>query len=109
MNAGAALAVILAIIGAVLLLRLAERKGPRDHLLVTGAATLAAGVAYRFFDVLQHMDAIRWSAPVGATALLLFLVADCRSQQLRNRRQGVDRRARPRLGTDPDEDFPRPD
>lgn len=98
----------LALIGVVLLLRLADRSGRRDHLLVVGVATLAAGVCYRFLDVLQHLDTVRWPAGLGAFALLVFLIADWRTHRSPEW-TGVERRRRPRVGTDPDQDFPRPE
>lgn len=109
MTAGVALCVVLALCGVLLLLRLGNHAGetPRNHLLIAAVAVLAGGIAYRFLDALQHLHAIRWSATVGAAALLVFLLVDRRAE--RAVRTVPDRRAAPRLGTDPDEDFPRPD
>ena len=108
MTAGVALCVALALCGVLLLLRLGDHAGetPRNHLLIAAVAILAGGIAYRFLDALQHLHAIRWSAVVGAVALLVFLLADRRAALAR--RALSDRRQPPRLGTDPDEDFPRP-
>lgn len=108
MTAGITLCVLLALCGLLLLLRLADHAAerPRNHLLIAALAVLSGGIAYRFLDALQHLHAIRWSAAVGAAALLVFLVADRMAQ--RARYTGPERRQPPRLGTDPDEDFPRP-
>ncbi len=108
MTAGLVLCVLLALCGVLLLLRLADhaRETPRNHLLIAAVAFLAGGIAYRFLDALQHMHVIRWSAVVGAGALLAFLLVDQHAQ--RARYTGPERRQAPRLGTDPDEDFPRP-
>lgn len=108
MTAGIVLCIILALCGVLLLLRLADhaRQAPRNHLLIAAVAVLAGGIAYRFLDALQHLGVIRWSAAIGAGALLAFLLVDHHAQ--RERYTGPERRQAPRLGTDPDEDFPRP-
>lgn len=107
MTAGIVLCILLALCGVLLLFRLADHATEtRNHLLVAAVAVLAGGIAYRFLDALQHLGAIRWSAAVGAAALLLFLVADRRAA--RAVRTVPERRQAPRLGTDPDEDHPRP-
>ena len=109
MTAGLALCIILALCGVLLLLRLADHAAerPRNHLLIAAVAVLSAGIAYRFLDAVQHLHAIRWSAAVGAAALLVFLLVDRGAQ--RAKYSGPERRQAPRLGTDPDEDFPRPE
>lgn len=108
MTAGIVLCTLLALCGVLLLIRLADHatEQPRNHLLVAAVAVLAGGIAYRFLDALQHLHAIRWSAAVGAAALLVFLLADRRAA--RAVRTVPERRQAPRLGTDPDEDHPRP-
>lgn len=108
MTAGIALCVLLALCGVLLLVRLADHatEQPRNHLLIAAVAVLSGGIAYRFLDALQNLHVIRWSAAVGAAALLVFLLVDRAAQ--RARYTGPERRQPPRLGTDPDEDFPRP-
>lgn len=107
MSAGIALVLTLAACLVLLALRLADQsvRKPRDHLLILAAAVLAAVLASRMIDAWHHLSIIRWSAPAGAAGLLLFLLVDRRAQRSARR---VDRRAQPRVGTEPDEDFPRP-
>ena len=70
----------------LLFVRLVEhgRKHPPNHLLVGGAAILAAGITFRGIDALQHLDCVRWSSAVGGVALLVFLVTDFRDSRLRH-------------------------
>lgn len=86
MTAGLALVCLLGLCGLLLMVRLAEhgRKHPPNHLLVGGSAILAAGIAYRCMDALQHMDEMRWSSVVGAFALLVFLMTDYRDSRRRH-------------------------
>ncbi len=117
---GHALIVVLAAMLAVLAVRLADETAqkPRNHLIILGGAMLAFGIVYRLVDVLAHVEQPRWSAVVGAMGVLSFLAADQRVAARYGRiwrrlsghpseYTGPERRQRPRLGTDPDEDFPR--
>lgn len=110
MTAGIALVITLAACEVLLALRLADQsiQKPRDHLLILAAAVLAAVLAARMFDAAAHLSVIRWSAPAGAAGLLLFLLVDRRAQR-RARYAGTERRGVPRVGTDPDQDYPRPE
>lgn len=117
---GHLLVAVLALILAVLAVRLADETAqrPRNHLIILGGAMLAFALVYRGVDVIQNIGTPRWSAVVGAIGVLAFLAADqrvaSRYGRLWRRMAGMpteytgpERRARPRVGTDPDEDFPR--
>lgn len=105
----------------VLALRLADehQRAPRNHLIIFAGAGLAFGLVYRIADVLENLDQPRWSTVVVAGGVAIFLLADQRvahrAYQLIRRAlgrgtpvyTGPERRRGPRLGTDPDEDFPR--
>lgn len=119
MHPGHALVVVLVAILVVLALRLADETSqkPRNHLIILGGALFAFGAVYRMADVLAHIEQPRWSAVVGGLGVLAFVAADQRVAsryrqlwaRLSGRREydGIERRKGPRLGTDPDEDFPR--
>ncbi len=117
---GHLLIVVLAAMLVVLALRLADETAqkPRNHLIILGGAMLAFGVVYRLIDVATHLGQPRWSAVVGGMGVLAFLAADQRVASRYGRiwrrlsgtpstYTGPERRRGPRLGTDPDEDFPR--
>lgn len=117
---GHALVAVLVAMLLVLAVRLADETAqkPRNHLIIVGGALLAFGLVYRGFDVLAHPDVPRWSSVVGAMGVLAFLAADQRVASRYGRiwrrlagypseYTGPERRRGPRLGTDPDEDFPR--
>lgn len=117
---GHVLVVLLAAMLVVLALRLADETAqrPRNHLIILGGAMLAFGIVYRLADVATHIDQPRWSAVIGAFGVLGFLAADQRVASRYGRfwrrlaghpsaYTGPERRKGPRLGTDPDEDFPR--
>src|SRR5690606_2054305 len=104
----------------VLALRLADEHAhkPRNHLIILGGAMLAFGLVYRLVDAATHLDLQRWPSVIGALGVLAFLAADQRMPSrygsLWHRLAGgpppytgPERRKGPRLGTDPDEDFPR--
>lgn len=116
---GHVLVAVLVAILLVLALRLADEtaQSPRNHFIILGGALFAFGAVYRMADVIAHLDQPRWSAVAGGLGVLAFLAADqrvaSRYRQLwakisrKGGYDGPDRRRRPRLGTDPDEDFPR--
>lgn len=117
---GHALVAVLAAMLVVLALRLADETAqkPRNHLIIMGGAMLAFGIVYRMVDVAGHIAQPRWSAVVGGLGVLAFLAADQRVASRYGRfwrrlagvpssYTGPERRRGPRLGTDPDEDFPR--
>lgn len=117
---GHALVTVIVAILVMLALRLADEhtQKPRNHLIILGGAMFAFGAVYRMADVLTNIEQPRWSAVVGALGVLAFVAADQRVAsryrdlwaRLSGRRPGYDgpeRRRGPRLGTDPDEDFPR--
>ncbi len=117
---GHVLLVLLGLMLAVLAVRLADETAqkPRNHLIIMGGALLAFGLVYRAVDLLENLHAPRWSSVVSALGVLAFLAADQRIASRYGRiwrklagspstYTGPERRRRPRLGTDPDEDFPR--
>lgn len=120
-HAGHLLVGILVFTLVVLAVRLADehQREPRNHLIIFAGAGLAFGLVYRIADVLENLYQPRWSTVVVAGSVAVFLLADqrvahqgCRLiRRAMGRREpvytGPERRKGPRLGTDPDEDFPR--
>lgn len=120
LHPGHVLVAVLVAILLVLAVRLADETAqkPRNHLIILGGALLAFGLVYRMADVVANIAQPRWSAVVGGLGVLAFLAAD---QRIASRYgalwrrlagtpsayTGPERRRRPRMGTDPDEDFPR--
>jgi len=117
---GHVLLVLFGLMLAVLAVRLADETAqkPRNHLIIMGGALLAFGLVYRAIDLLENLHGPRWSSVVGALGVLAFLAADQRIASRYGRiwrklagsssaYTGPERRRGPRLGTDPDEDFPR--
>lgn len=120
LHPGHFLVAVLVAILLVLAVRLADEAAqkPRNHLIILGGALLAFGLVYRMADVVANIAQPRWSAVVGGLGVLAFLAAD---QRIASRYgalwrrlagtpstyTGPERRRRPRMGTDPDEDFPR--
>lgn len=120
LHPGHVLVAVLVAILLVLAVRLADETAqkPRNHLIILVGALLAFGLVYRMADVVADVAQPRWSAVVGALGVLAFLAADQRVASrygaLWRRLAGAPstytgpkRRRGPRLGTDPDEDFPR--
>lgn len=120
LHPGHVLVAVLACILLVLAVRLADETAqkPRNHLIIVGGALLAFGVVCRMADVAANIEHPRWSAVVGGLGVLAFLAADQRVASRYGRiwrrlagtpsaYTGPERRRGPRLGTDPDEDFPR--
>lgn len=105
---GHALVALLWLILAVIAIRLADEHSnrPRNHLIVMGGAMFAFGAVYRMADVMAHIGEIRWSEVIGGIGVLAFIAADQRTAP-RLAYEGPERRRRPRVGTDPDEDYPR--
>lgn len=117
---GHVLLVVLALVLGVLAVRLADETAlrPRNHLIILGGALFAFAVVYRMVDLIGHLHVPRWSSVVGGLGMLAFLAADqriasryggfwARLAGTPNAYTGPERRKGPRLGTDPDEDFPR--
>lgn len=115
---GHVLVALLVAILLVLALRLADEheQKPRNHLIILGGALFAFGAVYRMAEVMAHIEQPRWSSVAGAMGVFAFLAADQRvasryrllwSRISSREYDGPERRKCPRLGTDPDEDFPR--
>ncbi|WP_337052505.1 hypothetical protein [Pseudoxanthomonas sp. USHLN014] len=71
---------------------------PRDHVLIFFGMLLFGALLYRLIDVLQHIEAPRWSSAVAGCALVGFLYASLRRGARRGQRQytGPERRKRDR-------------
>lgn len=108
MMPGLVLVFALGVCGLLLLLKTADhsRTQPTDHVLVVAVAILSAAIAVRFFDVLDNMEAATWPSAFAALAFAAVLWREKQrkhAERLGASYAGVDRRAPPRPGTDPDE------
>lgn len=78
---GIILALVLCLV--LLFLRLSEERGARNHPMILAASCLAFFFFVRIGDLAFHINSPRWSALLGAWALVVYLAAEHRARHTR--------------------------